>query len=78
MKYTSITLSSDIFMDHNPYKWAEEHCPSFVSVTQVSEEVCEEVASPHRPRHWVLEYYVRFHFTDERDASLFAMRWSNV
>ena len=60
--------------------WAKRNCPSYVSYTykgvvrntHIIGGSKRNMAMPLS----IIDKYVEYHFNDERDASLFALRWS--
>ena len=59
-----------------PVKWAEEHCPSYI--TYVSKTITTEVPVTIFGKNATMikdKFYVEYQFSDEADAMLFALRW---
>lgn len=48
------------------YKWAKENCPSYITVNvKLGDNFLDET-----------EMYVTFYFGEEKEATLFALRWA--
>jgi hypothetical protein len=51
--------------------WAKDHCPSYIT-----NEVRNNTRLKKVPGGWVPNHRIVYHFSDERDATFFALRWS--
>jgi hypothetical protein len=81
---TIITLPHKYYLftegEENPASWTKEHCASYITNTHKRVELDSYVRGGSKqnmvmyiPR---VEHYIEYHFGDEKDASMFAMRWA--
>ena len=51
--------------------WAKDHCLSYITNEAVDTQRMKRV-----PGGWVDDTSIVYHFSDERDVTLFILRWS--
>lgn len=51
-------------------EWAKTHCPGYITNSAVAEDLGTQPTTPP----W--EYFRVFYFSDDKDATLFLLRWS--
>jgi hypothetical protein len=61
---TVVTLPYDPLW--KPLEWAKKHCPSYI--TNTMSDKLTELVGDRTP--------INYYFSDARDATLFALRWS--
>ncbi len=54
-----------------PLEWAKENCPSYIT----NDENRERNGLIMVDGGWAKEYYIDYFFSDEKDATMFALRW---
>ena len=52
--------------------WAKEHCPSYITNEVENTTRLKRVSSSG----WVNDSSIVYHFSDEKDAFMFKLRWS--